>query len=100
MQPTSAEGIRRQIQRKQKAGKLVPQRMIDALAEAIKRNPEKAHLTKGIDGKLIKPSRKNKIYKVLHGTKLGKASKGRTISGDELERRKKELEKLCDIPAY
>ena len=67
--------------------------MIDALAEAIKRNPEKAYLTKGIDGKLIKPGRKNKIYKVLHGIKLGKASKGRAITGVELESRKRELEK-------
>lgn len=91
--PTSVVGIRRMIGRKHRAGKSVPRRMVDALEEAVRQNPEKAFSKRGIDPKLINPKKRAPTYRVDHGTTLGKASPGRKLDGEELEARKRDLER-------
>lgn len=79
MNPTSIRGIRRQIERFHKTGKPVPQWVRDNLEQALKEQTPK-------DWKL-------RTYKVLPGTKLGAASKGRSLTPEEIKARQRKEDK-------
>jgi hypothetical protein len=99
MQPTSYRGLRKQIERYHRAKKPVPQWILDAMKEAkalrhlnrvAKRFEDRGGLTEAdFKARGVKPS--SARLKGLHGIRLGKASKGRALSGEELEARKLEL---------
>lgn len=95
MNPTSVRGIRRQIARFMERGKPVPQWVMDNLGKALReagdnQTPEKAIEAMGI--RIIGSQKKRAPgYRVLPGNTFGKATKGRSLSGEELALRKLQI---------
>lgn len=87
----SVRTIRRKIKRMTDRGWKVPKKLTEELDAALKLNPEKQF--KALPQKTRKWTRSYEGTPLLKGTTFGKPSSVRVLTGEELEARKRELEK-------